>query len=107
MAELADSELFVKFMPITAMRWLFKHSMGMAGGVMDSAMSIRIALLMAVKFPSSDSSLAVKKAFDVARSAQQLMDNLRLPRGPLVKLSSSCLAMNVILLVGVKSLRKL
>lgn len=97
LAELADSKLFVEFMPTTAMQWLFKHSMGMAGGVVDSAMSIRIALLMAVKFPSSDSSLAVKKAFDVARSAQQLLDNLSLLQGSLVKLFLNCLAMNVII----------
>ena len=78
MAELADSEAFAEFMPITAMQCLFTHCMGMAGGGVDSAMSIRIALLMAVKFLSSDSSQAVEKAFDAARSAQQLMDSLDL-----------------------------
>ncbi len=86
LAELADSEMFVEFMPITAMRCLLKHCMRMAGGTADSAMAIRIALLMAVKFPSSDSNQAVEKACDAARSDQQLMDSLNLPLGPLVKL---------------------
>ncbi len=86
LAELADSEVFVEIMPITAMRCLFKHCMSMDGGGVDSAMSIRIALLMAVKFPSGDSNQAAKKAFDVARKAEQLMDNLSTSRGIPVRL---------------------
>ncbi len=86
LAELADSEMFVEFMPIIAMQCLLKHSMGMAGGVLDSAMSVRIALLMTARFPSSDSRQVVVKAFDAARSAQQLMDSLNLSLAPLVTL---------------------
>ncbi len=86
LAELTDSEAFVEFMPITAMKLLFQHCMHTAGGTADSAMSIRVALHMAVNFPSSDSSQAVEKAFDVARKAQQLMDNLSTPQAFLVRL---------------------
>ena len=88
LAELADSENFVEFMPITAVRCLLSHCMSMAGGDVDLAMSIPIALLMAVKFPSSDSNQAVEKAFDSARKAQQLTDNLSTLQETLVKLPS-------------------
>ena len=86
LVELADSEAFVELMPITAMQLLFKHCMSTAGGGVDSALSIRIALHMAVKFPSSDSSHLVEKAFGVARSAQELVENLSPPPKVLVRL---------------------
>lgn len=89
LAELADSEAFVELMPITAMQHLLTHCMSTAGGGVDSALSIRIALHMAVKFPSSDSSQIVEKAFGAARSAQKLMENLSPPPIILVRLPLS------------------
>ncbi len=70
-------------------------------------MSIRIVLLMAVKFPSSDSSQAVGKAFDAARSAQQLMDSLNLSLGALAILPQPLLVIIVIRFLLAMSLRKL